>query len=263
MHWNSHVHVACSEHHALQSCWECFTVSSGCLQAHRVQSGFVSPLQTWSFISSGLQALIAVCSTVVGFFLCGPLCHSWESTHNSRMTKNRLPFVPPAVLKHFSPQSSSLSLASRLKCKQEVVKYPPWPGRGNHTGPGHWTLPRSAGQLEGSTVNSEKLCYGLLCWTMWIQVKGCATLHENETLLQCRHSWSIIHNKKGDTPKWVSARHQETNRKLLDIWLCLAVSKLNDILTPVLQFGCLVSGQSVVKSVVLTIGPWTSWTKSW
>lgn len=32
-----------------------------------------------------LKALIAPCSTVLGFFLCGPQWLSWESTHNSRM----------------------------------------------------------------------------------------------------------------------------------------------------------------------------------
>lgn len=35
-----------------------------------------------------LKALIAPCSTMLGFFLCGPQWLSWESTHNSRMTPN-------------------------------------------------------------------------------------------------------------------------------------------------------------------------------
>lgn len=41
-----------------------------------VRAAFVSPSQTQSFISSSQQALIALCSTVAGFFLCGPLCHT-------------------------------------------------------------------------------------------------------------------------------------------------------------------------------------------
>lgn len=88
-------------------------------------------------------------------------------------SKNRPPFVPPAVSRHFSPQSPSLSLASSVKCKQEAVKYPPWPGRGSHTASGDRTLLWSAGQPGGSSTESEKLCHGcgLLCWTLFVD--GC------------------------------------------------------------------------------------------
>lgn len=37
-------------------------------------------------LALALKALIALCSTVLDFFLCGPQWLSWESTHNSRMT---------------------------------------------------------------------------------------------------------------------------------------------------------------------------------
>lgn len=100
---------------------------------------------------AGADCSVQHCGGFLPLWTSVPLLGKAPTIAGWLQSKNRL---PPVVLGHFSPQSPSLSLASSVKCKQEVVKYPPWPGRGNHTGSGDWTLLWSAGQLEGSSVNS-------------------------------------------------------------------------------------------------------------
>lgn len=100
---------------------------------------------------AGADCSVQPCTWFLPLWTSVPLLGKAPTIAGWLQSKNR---QPPVVLRHFSPQSPSLSLASSVNCKQEVVKYPPWPGRGNHTGSGDWTLLWSAGQLGGSRVNS-------------------------------------------------------------------------------------------------------------
>ncbi len=162
IHWNSRMHVCVF--------WTaCVTVWSGCLQAHRGPSGFC-----FSFVDTilhQLQSAGADCSVQhCGWFL--PLwttCVKHPQWQDDSSPKTGCRSCPLLCWGIFLPQSPSLSLASSVKYKQEVVKYPPWTGRGNRTGSGDWTPLWPAGQLEGSTVNYWRCYdYALLCWTLFV-----------------------------------------------------------------------------------------------
>lgn len=120
-------------------------------------------------------------------------------------SKNRLACMPPTVLRLFSPQSPSLSLASSEKCKQEAVKCPLWSDGGNHTGSGDWTLLWSTGQLW---MHCELLSLrnGVIVMSYCVGHRCCIKIK----LCSCAGTFDVPLIKKRNRPQWGSVQDIKT-----------------------------------------------------